>query len=259
MISEFFKGAELALRVSESESRRFGFEVSRLAIPIADPTSDQQVARLVGDSSSELVIVRADTRRLELSRALTSIDGADVIHADTLSYFRWVLGGRTTLPRESARFAISQSNSFDVLVDVLRVSFHGYRNHYSANPRLAKSVTVAAYEEWGSRLMQDITTRAFVARETADSEVIGFVLLMLDEARGFAEVVLNAVDPKSQRRGVYSALMSTASDFLKEHGSIDDLYISTQQGNSAVIQAWRTLGLDPYIDLNTFHVTRGDA
>lgn len=256
MISDFFAGRGLVLQASGSESLRFGFGVSRLLVPVGEAASDRDIVAVVSGSPSELVIVRADERRTDLIRALRAIDGVECLHADTLMYYQWSLNRFSTSLPTASDVTVTQSKSFDEIAGVLRESFKEYRNHYSANPRLADSVTVTAYEEWASSLMRDGETRTFVARDATDGAVHGFVLLSLDEARQLAEVALNAVHPDAQRSGVYSALMRSAAAYLAQLGSIKHLYISTQRENTAVIAAWQKLGLEPYLTLNTIHVMR---
>ncbi|MFM8958145.1 MAG: GNAT family N-acetyltransferase [Actinomycetota bacterium] len=256
MISDFFEGRGFDLQQSESEARRFGFSVVRATVPLNDTVSDEDVAVAVQAARSELVIVRFDERRKELGRLLQEIGDAECIHADTLVYYVWNLHRlvRPT-PRPSSP-KISQSTSFADVVGVLRESFKDYRNHYSANPRLATSVTVAAYEDWAKGLMQSDTSRAFVARQPSNGEVVGFVLLTLAQDERLAEVALNAVHPNAQRGGVYSALMLAAAEYLVTLGSVERLFISTQRENQAVIAAWQKLGLEPFLTLETYHVMR---
>jgi ribosomal protein S18 acetylase RimI-like enzyme len=256
MISDFFEGRALVLQESESEARRFGFSVVRATVPLNDIVSDEEVAAAVQAARSELVIVRFDERRKELGLLLKKIVGAECIHADTLVYYEWNLRRPQSPAANQTSLTITRSQSLDDITGVLRDSFKDYRNHYSANPRLATSVTVAAYEEWASGLMQSDSSRAFVAREEPNGEVTGFVLLTVAENDRIAEVALNAVRPDSQRGGVYSALMRAAADYLVALGSVDRLFISTQRENQAVISAWQKLGLEPFLTLETYHIMR---
>lgn len=259
MISDFFEGRALVLQESESEARRFGFSVVRATVPLNDTDSDEDVAVAVQSARSELVIVRFDERRKELGRLLHNIRDAECIHADTLVYYVWNLNRQVRLTPIHDSPKISQSTSFADVAGVLRESFRDYRNHYSANPRLATSVTVAAYEEWATGLMQSDTSHAFVARQPSNGEVVGFVLLTLAQDERLAEVALNAVHPNAQRGGVYSALMLAAAEYLVTLGSVERLFISTQRENQAVIAAWQKLGLEPFLTLETYHVMRHNA
>ena len=256
MISDFFEGRSLVLQESESETRRFGFTVTRATVPLGNAASDDDVVAAVKSSASDLVIVRFDERRKELGVLLQRIEGVECIHADTLVYYEWNLRRLQAAAAGEKNLAIELSKSFGDVAGVLRESFKNYRNHYSANPRLAASVTVTAYEEWASNLLRNETSRAFVARDETSGEVTGFVLLSLAETDRIAEVALNAVRPAAQRGGVYSALMRAAAEYLVGLGTIDRLYISTQSENLAVIAAWQKLGLKPFLSLETHHVMR---
>ena len=256
MISDFFEGRALALQESESETRRFGFTVTRATVPIGDVASDDDVVTAVTSSASDLMIVRFDERRKALGQLLRRIPGVECIHADTLVYYEWNLRRLQSPAANRWNLTIMQTRSLNDIAGVLRESFKDYRNHYSANPRLAASVTVTAYEEWASNLLRNETSRAFVARDETSGEVTGFVLLSLAETDRIAEVALNAVRPAAQRGGVYSALMRAAAEYLVGLGTIDRLYISTQSENLAVIAAWQKLGLKPFLSLETHHVMR---
>lgn len=256
MISHFLEGQGLVIEYSPSESRRFGFDVSRLTVAKGDPATDSFIATKVQSSDSHLVIVRAEEGRAGLHEALMCIAGTECLDAGTLVYHRWDVSTALLDVAEPHGVTIEQCGEFDVIADVLRASFDGYQNHYSANPQLAHSVTAVAYEEWASTLIRDEQTHTFVARSDENGATAGFVLMTLDEPRRLAEVVLNAVHPDAQRLGVYSALMRAAARFLKWRGSVDYIYISTQRENQAVLSAWERLGLEPYLALKTYHVTR---
>ena len=256
MISDFFEGRALAIQESESETRRFGFTVTRATVPLGNAASDDDVVAAVKSSASDLVIVRFDERRKALGQLLRRIPGVECIHADTLVYYEWNVRRPQSPAANLGNLTIMQTRSLNDIAGVLRESFKDYRNHYSANPRLAASVTVTAYEEWASNLLRNETSRAFVARDETSGEVTGFVLLSLAETDRIAEVALNAVRPAAQRGGVYSALMRAAAEYLVGLGTIDRLYISTQSENLAVIAAWQKLGLKPFLSLETHHVMR---
>jgi len=256
MISDFFEGRALTLQESESETRRFGFTVTRATVPLGDAVSDDDVVAAVNSSASDIVIVRFDARRKTLGPLLRRTPGVDCIHADTLVYYEWNLRHLQPTAAHQTNPTITRSKSFDDIAGVLRESFKDYRNHYSSNPRLAASVTVTAYEEWASNLMRNEMSRVLVARDETNGEVTGFVLLTVAESERIAEVVLNAVRPAAQRGGVYSALMRAAAGQLASLRSIDRLYISTQSENLAVIAAWKKLGLEPFLALETHHVMR---
>lgn len=256
VISEYFEGQGLKIEVSDPESRRFGFEVSRVTVAMGQGIANEQVVNAVRNSKSSLIIVRANAQRTDLLTSLGQIKNTECLHADTLVYYQWDLRGLDTPKAKSENWLIRESSSLDDFANVLRESFNRYRNHYSNNPRLASNSTVVGYEEWAANLMRREDCLTLIAHEQGNRESIGFLILQVDEKRGLAEVVLNAVHPDAQRRGVYSTLMANAAERLQNLPRIETLYISTQLENQPVISAWGRLGLVPFIVLNTIHVMR---
>jgi len=259
MISDFIEGQGLVLEVSESETRRFGFRVTRIAVPIGEAISDEQIVTAVLTSGSQLVILRADERRDRLENLLRASAASECLLADTLVYYRWDPAHEGPATSRRSRLKIDIEDSVEDVIPTLIESFKNYQNHYSANPLLAQSVTITAYEEWATNLMKQPSSRLFVARDDERRNVLGFVLLQIDDRSRICEVVLNAVHPSARRMGVYSSLLTTARRYVTELQSIDWLYISTQSGNAAVVAAWRKLGLQPFLRLNTFHVMQQTA
>lgn len=259
MIRDFAADGVLALQHSETESRRFGFSVARLLVPIGQSHSDDAVVALVCGSSDALLIVRAESTRTSLFRELESLDGFECLHADILVYYRWSIDSDPVSDTTPEQFEISDHPSWAEVESVLTESFSEYRNHYSANSRLASSVTLSGYQEWAAGLMSQPNTLALVARDSEVSRAIGFVLLTVDSSAQLAEVALNAVRPSAQRGGVYSALMREARRRMKSRNDVRNLYISTQSENGAVVSAWQKLGLTPHLTLNTYHLMRRDA
>ena len=256
MIQDFLMHAVPDLQHSESESRRFGFGVSRLLVPEGDAVSDEEIVSLLQRSTSALVILRAESARTSLPDKLKSLDGFDCLHADTLVYYRWIMGSFVNNEGSRDQLRIVDDASWGDVESVLTESFSQYRNHYSANPRLSAGVTLSGYQEWAAGLMSNPETLTLIARDYETSRAIGFLLVAVDHSAGLAEILLNAVRPSAQRGGVYSALMREARSRLVELGDIRDLYISTQSDNHAVIGAWEKLGLTRRLTLNTFHLMR---
>ncbi|MFZ9730157.1 MAG: GNAT family N-acetyltransferase [Ilumatobacteraceae bacterium] len=256
MIQDFLTRHQLQLQHSEAESRRFGFEVARLLVPAGGAYSDKDITELVQKSQSSLIILRAESTRTSLAAELESLDGFEYLHADILVYYRWSIDSDPISDTTPEQFEISDDPSWAEVESVLTESFSEYRNHYSANSRLASSVTLSGYQEWAAGLMSQPNTLALVASDSESSRAIGFVLLTIDSSTQLAEVALNAVRPSAQRGGVYSALMREARRRINSRNDIRNLYISTQSENGAVISAWQKLGLTPHLTLNTYHLMR---
>lgn len=261
MIQDFAADGVLAIRQSESESRRFGFSVARLLVPVGQSCSDDAVIALVRESACALLIVRAESTRTGLFHELRSLGDFECLLADTLCYYHWAVASSTSASdsQRPTELKIEHGAEWGDIKSVLTKSFLGYKNHYSMNPRLSSGVTLIGYEEWAAGLLQSPQSVALVARDFTTGDAAGFVLMTLDKTRAIAEIALNAVHPDAQRGGVYSALMQSAREYLERETDIRDLYISTQIGNTAVIAAWGKLGLTPSLKLNTFHLMRRSA
>ncbi len=63
---------------------------------------------------------------------------------------------------------------------------------------------------------RDANTSVWVA--DGDSGVTGFVAARLDQQAGIGEIVMIAVDPQYQRRGLGERLMSVALDWIRDQG-----------------------------------------
>ena len=256
MIRDFAADGVLALQHSETESRRFGFSVARLLVPIGQSHSDDAVIALVRRSSESLLIVRAESTRTSLFRELRALGDFESLHADTLCYYHWAVANTANDNQITSGVSIERGTEWRDVDEVLTKSFREYKNHYSMNPRLSSGITLSAYQEWAASLMQDPQSMALIARNHTTGQALGFVLLTVDEPHALAEVALNAVHPDAQRGGVYSALMQSARAHLAHETHVRDLYISTQIGNAAVIAAWKKLGLIPHLELCTHHLMR---
>lgn len=259
MIQDFAAGGVLTLQHSETESRRFGFSVARLLVPVGQSHSDDAVIALVRESSSALIILRAESTRDSLFQELRALRAFESLHADTLCYYHWALANSENDNQERSGLSIEHGGAWREIDEILTKSFQEYKNHYSMNSRLSSGVTLSAYQQWAAGLMQDSQSVALIARDHTTGQALGFVLLIVDEPHALAEVALNAVRPDAQRGGVYSTLMQSARAHLAHETDIRDLYISTQIGNTAVIAAWKKLGLTPHLDLCTYHLMRRDA
>ena len=257
VFSAYTSSNESIVYESEVETVRFGLSVGRLLVPLDSRLTDRQISNLCGESACDLVIVRASTRRTELFQTLVAEKNRRVLHADTLRYFSWALehaeesGTKSTPP-----WVIDSTSSFEAVQVLVRDSFIGYRNHYSENPRLSESATLDGYLEWARTAMGSDTSRTFVARDPESGRAVGFVLANLDMESQSAEILLNGVTSEFRRRGVYRACIVGAAQTMMQVDGVKRIVISTQSSNIPVIEAWRSLGLQPWFSINTFHVMR---
>lgn len=260
VFSAYTSSNEPIVYESEVEAVRFGLSVGRLLVPLESRLTDRQISNLCGESAYDLVIVRASTRRTELFQTLVAEKNRSVLHADTLRYFSWALEhAEESGTKSTPHWVIDSPSSFDAIQVLVGDSFIGYRNHYSENPRLAESATLDGYLEWARTAMGLETSRTFVARDPESRRAIGFVLANLDTESQSAEILLNGVASEFRRRGVYRACILGAAQTMMQVDGVKRIVISTQSSNIPVIEAWRSLGLQPWFSINTFHVMREGA
>jgi ribosomal protein S18 acetylase RimI-like enzyme len=133
---------------------------------------------------------------------------------------------------------------------VAREAFENYPNHYLANQRLEPSAVTQGYGEWAERCVDDPFTMVLVA--IVDDSIGGFIATKVDNQS--AEVVLNAVHPRFEGRGIYQNLLQHTCRLVLEAGG-HSISISTQISNQRVINIWIRSGFVLQETFNTFHLS----
>lgn len=197
----------------------------------------------------ELFIARCATDDLA---AAQSLEGAGARIMDTLVYYTRSLGA--PLPESTSAVPIRTARPEDA-ADVQRVAreaFLGYRGHYHADPRLERERCDETYASWAHRscVEPDVATRVLVAQH--EGRIAGF-LTMLERGPDEQEIVLNGVEPRAQRHGIYRSLVLSAIRAAHSDGA-KQLGVSTQLTNVAVQKAWVRLGFEPARSYYTFHL-----
>lgn len=241
------------LMPSEADSRRFGLKVvrCRLETPLADPDRARAELRASG---ADLLVLRVPSGDVCTPRELARA-GAELIYADSLVYYA------TSLPASAPvvgheRFSVRLATAQDAAC-IERLSteaFAGYRSHYAANPRLGQRGDVSAgYAEWavGHLMSADADKPVWVAEE--DGSLIAYATVQLSHPLGSAEVVLNAVRPDQQGRGVYTFLLAAILDAVHGMG-LNSVRISTQLANLRVQRVWCRLGFCIEAAYDTYHL-----
>jgi ribosomal protein S18 acetylase RimI-like enzyme len=121
-----------------------------------------------------------------------------------------------------------------------RAAFAGYLGHYHQDPQLDRAACDAIYPDWAQRSVLAATdaTPVFLAEDAAGPA--GFMTLKsLSDRRG--ELVLAAVAPARQGRGIYDALCRQALHAARDMGHTD-IDMSTQLTNYKVQGVWSRLG-----------------
>lgn len=256
MYKDFLRSQSLQYRSSQVETARFGLAVGRLLVPFTCELSDQSIFRLTVNNPYELLIVRYPSSRAELTSQLLAELTHRAINAGPLVYYSWNISSLEAKVRVEPLHGFEQLYEECFISDLITRTFESYSNHYYANPKLREFDLATAYEEWARNMMSDDRSRTFVVKSKADNRYVGFAIAHVDLESQTAEIMLNGIEPESQRRGLYSALLQNAANQLSRSDGIRTLYISSQLTNKAVISAWQTVGMQYQFTVETFHVMR---
>lgn len=235
---------------SAIESDRFGLRVARCRMDMVPPPTDEIVAqaRVLGAEISILRFEASDrTRPAELAAS-----GTRFVHADTLVYFACDLEGwKGAAPLAQVRPATIADE--EALERVAVEGFSGYTSHYGASPCFAAAKVEAGYVDWALGHLR----RAMPEEDTwlveQNGVVAGFATCRRNSIGTDAEILLNAVLPTHQRRGLYRQLVAGLASAYRDAG-VQRLSVSTQVWNNRVQRAWTALGFAPDRAYNTYHL-----
>lgn len=240
--------AGLELQRAALDSARFGIHVERARYTAGAATAPllDQVRR----SSADLIILRTDAGHSELATSLQQ-QGEFVIHADTLVYHGITLVPSVGAAARNVRPATADDRP--AIAAIAAASFLGYRSHYSANPLLPVDRVHQGYIEWAQSRLQDADGKSATWVVCDGGTVAGFATV--DIQGDTVDIVLNAVDPRFERRGHYSSLLGHLLHHYATR-SLGKLIISTQIWNFGVQRQWAKAGLRLYAALDTYHLER---
>lgn len=233
---------------SEVESRRFDLDVYRGMIVEGE---ERRLVDEILNVRADLVVLRTPCEQAVLGRLERY--GLPLKVCDTLVYYEVSLANFTPAPlRNSDLEFVQYAPAADAEMDALVAEiFSGYRNHYSANPLLAKDL-VPGYQEW---------TRGF-ARGRAE-EKIAWIVRRGGEPIAFAtcsregleaEGVLYGVRSAHSGGGVYGDLIRFTQGHFKDQGCTS-MKVSTQVYNFGVQKVWVREGFFMTSAYYTLHLT----
>lgn len=173
---------------------------------------------------------------------------------DTLVYYK------TSTEKHShedtgATSCIEQKHLIDQVVDTAKLSFNGYPSHYAMDPRLNRDRAAEIYIDWAKRCCTDKEVATDVRVLLDNSKVAAFVALKKYTSHG--EVLLAAVLPSHQGRGMLQRLLRSTVAWGKEMG-ISEVYYSTQIQNISAQKALTRQGWEISHSFYTLHCWRDD-
>ncbi len=235
------------ISLSEIDQERFHIVIAR------DPhVTVETLAPALGfcrTNHVKLLIARCRAEDLAVAQRLEETGGRLM---DTLVYYVCALDGG--VPEERARAPVRplREGEADEVRRIAAESFRNYFGHYHADSRLDRAKCDETYASWAHRscLDRSVATQVLVAEHEA--RIAGF-LTLLERGPEEQEVVLNGVEPRAQRHGIYRSLLLAAMRQARAHGA-SRLSISTQLTNIAVQKTWTRLGFEPARSYYTFHL-----
>lgn len=240
----------MVLVLNDLETRRFGVVCARIDGQGAQWPDLREVNREAEAQGVAMISTRVDAGALDRVHALED-DGYRLM--DTLVFYRRSLKNLPPLRPlpEYVNIRLATPDDASAVENVARAGFQGYFGHYHADIRLDNAAADTAYVEWAatSTSQTSTTTPALVALKA--EEIAGFITLRLHTA-GNNEIVLNAVHPRHQGKGIYTHLLEQALR-LCATGPATHVFVSTQINNYNVQRIWSHLGFVHERSCYTFH------
>lgn len=240
------------LSCSSADSLRFGLKVIRGTVPPQAPAG--AVIHDIRRLRPCVAIFRCEAGDSTQVQSLRS-EGLFPIHADTLVHYCGDLGQARLVDVSSGSVAIARAGARDrdAIAAIAARSFSGYKSHYHANPLFDHEKILQGYVEWATRHAEAATDgiEAWVAK--LDGKVRGFATCRLDSESSKVEVLLNAVDPDWNGKGIYTGLLASIMGQYQAVG-MQAVAISTQVWNYRVQRVWTRLGFVLERAEDTYHV-----
>lgn len=237
------------LAVAPFDSKRFGIKVMRALIESKGLTD--QAAFEIGRADADLVIFRVPAGETRIAMELAR-QGHIIIHADTLVYYGIDL---QEFEPEQNPVTARQARPADraAIASIAANSFRGYRSHYTANPLLPPTLVHSGYVEWALSRLTGSQSRNSTWVVESEGTVAGFATCDVEADQ--VEIILNAVDPDFERKGLYGGLLRRIIQYHAEL-SMKRLIISTQLWNYTVQRQWAKAGLRLFKAYDTYHLDR---
>lgn len=243
------------LAVSDADSRRFGLCVVRNRPELEIPDAATACADIHA-CGADVLILRVRSGDVATPRALATT-AAELIYADSLVHYGIQLGqarGAGQPPPSGLLVRAAVVDDESSIGGIARLAFQDYPSHYAANPRLNRPGHVAlGYAEWAVDHLRanDPHKSTWVAEQ--GGKILAFATVRSTTTPGVSEILLNAVSPEHQGRGVYPALLSGILSGLQNQGMLA-LRISTQLANLRVQRVWNQLGFVIENAYDTYHL-----
>jgi ribosomal protein S18 acetylase RimI-like enzyme len=195
---------------------------------------------------------------ISLVYAKVKIEQVDTLHvlrkhafdtvAGWINYGIWVDNWEPGNFASSVAMRPSRPDDLTVLEGLSAGSFSLDRFH--TDPRISPTRADQMHAYWIRNSINGSACDAVLVAEDDSGRPVGFLTYNLRDEEPehlgdlrIASVILNAVDPKCRRQGIYSQMLSMV--LLECQGQVDFLQVETQTNNTPVQRCWCNLGLRP--------------
>jgi len=221
------------IKFSAVESRGLGFNVWRGEL---NSINTKKLSKIIKKNKVDVAIISIPAARKDLILRLQDLN-YPVIFADILIYYSMSqedFNSRNSPDNLGISFVPIISKHFSIIDELIEDIFHGYQNHYTANPLLSVDI-VAAYQEWIRLFASDQeNSRTGWILKKADSYI---AFLTCDFTAQCCEIVLTGVSTFARDMGVFMDMLNFLINHCKELG-VTKIIVSTQLHNYAAQSAY---------------------
>ncbi len=237
----------MPIELNAVERERFGIVTARVKDLKASPQAVNSAAEAVG---VQMLTIRLDCTD---HAHIHAVEADNFRLMDTLVYYERSLSDPTPeyLPASDVMIRHARPGDAGAVAEVARAAFFDYIGHFHADPRLQAEDADATYVDWARKSVvrhSDIE-QAWVV--FGAGRLAGFLTLRRNDHAEY-EIVLNAVHPDLQRRGLYERLLNEAL-VASQKADAERIIVSTQLNNFRVQRAWVKLGFRLTRAVHTFH------
>lgn len=230
---------------SPLESQRFNIKAGKLKISTVNDIAP--VLRLAKDQEYQFLSCRIPTTDVFLFQEL---EKNGFFLADTLLYYK----SSTENSQNSTdwRSCLGNDHLNQQVFKVAEKAFENYPSHYSMDLRLDQKAAGEVYKDWAKRCCSDrsMANDVLVKTDNHNEEVLSFVSLKSHQTH--ADVLLAAVRPDQQGKGLLQQLLNAAVVWAAQHGH-KEIFYSTQIQNIAAQKALVRQGWEPSHSFYTLH------
>jgi GNAT superfamily N-acetyltransferase len=232
------------------DSSRFGIEVWRCNAGTATPV--EEAVACATAHGADLLMIRLPVDAVDSMHLVERLGGRLM---DTLVYF-----ARATLASSpggirhispAITFRRATPNDASACAAVARVSFSDYMGHYHTDRKLRRDEATEVYASWAEDSCRDPQLAEAVFLACENSQVLGFSTVRM--VGQLAEGSLDAVHPKAQRLGLYSALNEMRLQWCRER-EVKGIEVATHLVNRTAQRGLQRLGFCFDRAEHTFHL-----